>query len=970
MKIVCIFWLFFLFGISAFAQNTKGDKPVSNQRQVRESKGKARAQRGNKKAKTKDVAGRRLRTKDKSSANRANVGLPQPNPYQGRKKTNGADRAAKPRGRIFSQPPREQRHQAWTGDIAGKPIRRIKPSKSGVARDNVYPQRGPYVNNNAKKPRKDKVKVYTRTASGEYPIRRTPQNTQRAWKGNIKGGSVGTPSRSGQIKNTYKQFGAFGNHPSRKPRTSDRIRLGGSPRSLPFSSSPWSSRKKKVVPNSASQSFLSRGKRNVYWGKFSKSGKAVTTDITGAPLRSKNFRSMPSGIVGRDTLRGFGRKPGGDRASKQTGGIFSTIKGQRAWTGDISGKAIRRTKPKTQEAAGKFFYPRKLSISTSGQVGQPVRGNGVFGRKSKRGKVETNSLPARTPGIGGSAVGKYLGKLKGRRGTSGGGSVSGKRWNNNGEPIDVNRAGSGTIRASRFQGNFRKGELTPGFSPQGADFSGNIKTRRPAKGGGSISGKRWNNNGEPIDVNRAGSGTIRASKFQGNFRKGELTPGFSAQGADFSGNIKARRPAKGGGSVSRKRWNNNGEPIDVNRAGSGTIRASKFQGNIKGARPAKGGGSISGRLWNNNGQAIDVNRAGSGTIRASKFQGNIKGDRPKKGGGSISGKVWNNNGQAIDVNRAGSGTIRASKFQGNIKTGKPLKGGGSVSGRLWNNDEQPIDVNTAGSGTIKASKFQGNIKTGKPLKGGGSVSGKLWNNDEQPIDVNTAGSGTIKGSKFQGKKKEGSLFKRGYVQNPNASKESIKKLRPDETTYKVAGLQVKVKERAYKEKPNAHEDALPGIAPKKSSVKAAEYARGVKVYWNYKHNPNSSDLAIDGRAPSQGAKRAGEFSGRTKVIKEYRHNPNSADEALKVYYPGKAIARLGDYQGNIKMHKYNDKRLHPDAKFAHGFRDNVKEERTFLMNVKLIWSKLFKKNDTQPDNLKEKIRKPRYDKGEQGMWYN
>ena len=157
-------------------------------------------------------------------------------------------------------------------------------------------------------------------------------------------------------------------------------------------------------------------------------------------------------------------------------------------------------------------------------------------------------------------------------------------------------------------------------------------------------------------------------------------------------------------------------------------------------------------------------------------------------------------------------------------------------------------------------------------------------------------------------------------------------MRPDETTYKVAGLQIKVKERKYKDKPNAVDGSMPGIAPKKASVKAAEYARGVKMNWSYKHNPNS------------------------------------ADDALKVRYPGKAIARIGDYQGNIKMHKYNDKRLHPDSKFAHDFRDNVKEERTFLMNVKLFWAKLFRKSETQPEHLKENIRKPRYDKGESGMW--
>jgi hypothetical protein len=889
MKIAFIFSLFFVFSFSAYSQNTKGDKPVSNQRQVRESKGKARAQKGNKKPKTKDISGRRLRTKDKSSANRANVGIQQPDPYRGRKRTQ-SDKAAKPQGRILSQPPREQNQRAWSGDISGKPIRRIKPSKSGVARNNVYPQKGPYVNYGLQKSKKDKPKVYTKTVSGDYPINRTPQNKQRAWKGNIKGGPVGTPSRSGQIKNTYKQFGQYQNHPSRKPQNSDRIQSGRirSPRTLRSSSSPWPTKKKNANLSSGTRSFVTPGKKNVYWGKINKSGKAVTTDITGRPLVKRNFRSSPAGLISRDTLRTFGRKPGGDRANKQSGGGFDrSSKRQNAWAGDISGKKLRGTKPRITESVGEYFFPRKLSISKSGEVGKPLAGSGIRLTNRKQRKIETNGLPPRPPGIGASSYGKYLGNTKGRRPIKGGASVSGKGWNNNGEPIDVNGAGAGTIRGSKFQGNYKRGELGPGFSSQGAGWKGNVK-RGSAGPGFSSQGAGW----------------------QGNVKRGSSGPGFTSQGAGWKGNLKGRKPLKGGGSVSGKLWNNRGEAINDNGAGSGTVRASKFQGNNKIGVLDPGGFASDGANW----------------------KGSMKGKKPIKGGGSVSGKLWNNNGEAIAVNGAGSGTIRAAKFQGNMKTGKPEKGGGSVSGKLWNNNGEAIAVNGAGSGTIRAAKFQGNMKTSKPEKGGGSVSGKLWNNNEQPLPE--ARMGTREAGEFQGRTKEGSLIKRGYVQNPNASKESIKKQRPDETTYAVTGLQVKAKERDYKDKPKAADGSLKGIAPYKSSVKASEYARGVKKYW------------------------------------ENKHNPNSADDALKVFYPGKAIAQFGDYQGNTKMHKYKDNRLHPDSKFAHSFRDNVKEERTFLMNVKLFWSKVFRKSETQPEHLKEKIRKPRYDKGEEGMWYN
>jgi hypothetical protein len=68
------------------------------------------------------------------------------------------------------------------------------------------------------------------------------------------------------------------------------------------------------------------------------------------------------------------------------------------------------------------------------------------------------------------------------------------------------------------------------------------------------------------------------------------------------------------------------------------------------------------------------------------------------------------------------------------------------------------------------------------------------------------------------------------------------------------------------------------------------------------------------------------------------------------------------------MSKPHGKNLHPDAQFAHSNRDNVKHERTILMSVKLAWSKLFRKGANQPSSVKEKIRKPRYDKKEKELW--
>jgi hypothetical protein len=91
--------------------------------------------------------------------------------------------------------------------------------------------------------------------------------------------------------------------------------------------------------------------------------------------------------------------------------------------------------------------------------------------------------------------------------------------------------------------------------------------------------------------------------------------------------------------------------------------------------------------------------------------------------------------------------------------------------------------------------------------------------------------------------------------------------------------------------------------------------------------------------------------------------------------PGKAFGKATDYQGNIKMKKFelfekNKRNLHPDAQFVKLNKNNVDEERGLLTNLKLWWARNFKKNDNLPGNVKEKEHKPRYDKREEGLWYD
>ena len=90
--------------------------------------------------------------------------------------------------------------------------------------------------------------------------------------------------------------------------------------------------------------------------------------------------------------------------------------------------------------------------------------------------------------------------------------------------------------------------------------------------------------------------------------------------------------------------------------------------------------------------------------------------------------------------------------------------------------------------------------------------------------------------------------------------------------------------------------------------------------------------------------------------------PLRADLRVDVAIDGciPAVGRLG--RGR-RLH------LHPDAQFVKINKNNVAAEKDMMTNFKLWWARLFRKSETQPDHLKDKRGKPRYDKGEAGLWY-
>ena len=792
-----------LFSIPSLAQDKQ---PINNKGKIKQMR--AKSVKKKEKASTKDIAGKRLRTKNTNSvAGRAVYS--NPSPYANERR--GKDRAAKP--------------------IGGQPLR-IRSRTAQSARNNVYPQRGPFVNQGPKR-KNSRSNVYPQ--KGPF-VNRSPRQTEKpAAKIRTRTGRLSTSARitktygsrtprsASQSAETSKgrrfiQGGAFVNQSSRrtenvagKNRYSRKTQLSAGPKPP--------GKKRTVTPRSATQQYVTKGKKNVYWGKFSKGEKAFTTDISGNPLRRKNYSTPPSERVSPKDPYAGRKRSSGDRAYSGTfrsGHVSGSKRGEIAWNGDVSGQPIRKRASKQTEIEG-----TRLSKGRGGSI-------------SASGKYRSN---------------KSLGQ-------NGGGSISG---------------------------------------------SGKFRSNQPLKEGA---------------VSISASGKYRSNKPFG----GRIVP-LSVSGKSKKFTTKPR--PGGGGSMSGKRWNNNNQPIEVRTPGIGASGMARIQKKPNSKQPIK--------VFSSD--------------REARFQGNIKTSKPEKGGGSVSGRIWNNNNRPIEVRSPGIGASGMARIQKKPNSKEPIK--------IFNSD-------------LEAS-FQGFTKTKEPKKGGGSISGKVWNNGGKPIDVRIP-TGVQADRVDYAAKKRLPLFRRAYARNPNAVELALKKETVSETVYMADGLQVVVRARETGKKPNAVNGSLPGLAPTKATVKASEYSSSMKVYWNYKHNPSSADGSQKTIAPTKSFNKASAYSGRTRLTKNYRHNPMSDQDALKVIAPGRAYARITDYQGNVKMAKYNDKRFLPDAKFAHNRQNNVKQERTMMTDFKLLWTKIFKKNGTQPNAVKEKAVRPRYDKRERELW--
>lgn len=325
---------------------------------------------------------------------------------------------------------------------------------------------------------------------------------------------------------------------------------------------------------------------------------------------------------------------------------------------------------------------------------------------------------------------------------------------------------------------------------------------------------------------------------------------------------------------------------------------------------------------------------------------------PGRAGKSKSGILWNNKGRALARKPPSSTDQRVGAFQGNMKFQRPMKprdAGKSKSGKLWNNDGMPLAGKAPPRSARTHAIFQGNIKGGRPLTprdAGKSKSRDSWNNNGTPLVGKAPPRSARTYATFQGN------IKGGRPETPrNAGKSR-------------SGILWNNNETPIKSRPPS--DVNVAASRYKGNLRLTTFGR------SYIKNPNASALALKKLKPEKNTYDVAGIRSRTRAY-HYVRNPSSADGALKVREPGRAFARASSYQGNIRMKKFDvfgRRNLHPDSQFVKINKNNVKGEKDALTGLRLWWSRTFKKNDEQPGHLKEKPGRPRYDKGEQGLWYD
>ena len=907
-----------------------------------------------------DIAGQnKIRQRGTRSARR--VVYPQPNPYSKRKIRTEGDRAYasdKQRGNVRS------------------------PSRS--ARRIQYPQPNPYRN---RKIRTEKDRAYSNKRQ-----RRSIRSSSSPRESRVSEKAGRPASASGGLIFSSKKKNVYRNHERRKPEQSSGKDIAGKKlRRKNYRSDPPSEGARSVGVNPYSKRrAMGEGERfSGYKGAANirqtpRSGERATgKNLRGkANLRTRNFRSS------RPTFSNWQAKPTRSSANARGGesarfgksrsapvrsvsdrprnkssykrmappisasGVRRSYKqknpyrekdkrfaGENAFGKDIAGKSLRRRNYRSPKP-GYSGYPIYSGAKRTSSVYQNYKAKPVRSISSRPGKrYPQPNVRSATRTSPSSYKAKPIV------------SSSGDRWNNRGNALPQK------LPRVRGTGSFRgkyKSSIIPNYGDIGVGtYQGKQKGRPPLTGGGSIS-RSWNNNGRALPqklprVRGAGS-------FRGRHSK-SIIPSYGDEGVGtYQGNRKSQRPLKGAGGSITRRWNNQGQPLRQReygkKSGVGTFRGKHnatiipsygddgvgtFQGNRKAQRPLKGAGGSITRRWNNQEQPLQKREYGK-----------------KSGVGTFRGKHSAN--IIPSYGDDGVGT-----YQGNRKARKPLKGAGGSITRRWNNQGQPLQKREygkkSGVGTFRGKHnasiipsygddgigtYQGNRKAVKPLKGAGGSITTQWNNDGKPLRRDEPKQST-----------ESFLSsKRIPVKKPEQSKGS------EYGRVTKIGFLKFGEQGGYMREPTKINKKYPGAVIPKVKRTEVEQSEGTELG----RRRALSFLKI-GDPSRSGLMHSYKGWGKQKV-EQAEGSERGRVKTLSFWALGNPT------QGGFeKPHSVAKKRLHPSSYYVNRRKPlNSIEEKEKTLKFRIWWAKVFRKNAGQPDAVKAKERKPRYDKGEQNIW--
>ncbi len=900
------------------------------------------------KASTRDIAGRKLRTKNKSSARPITGGrtLSNVNPYIGRKKLKEGERFGKAATR---QP---------------QPRTTPPPPPNKYARDKRY---GRYKDHRSKR---------TPTVVLAAPVRSQTQPTGKGEKPRF-----GKKYHKKSVRTTARQPERA--YPPRVPPVS-------------------AVRRKR--PYRQPNTYKYKDKR------FARE-RAFSGDIAGRPLRKRNYRSPRPDNIGSGYVPYYGRvAPAGKPARVAAGAPRNTVRARWNNQGQPLPRkygpgAVSGYRGKTPLGAIGGISAGRESRYTGNIKAKKLRRYGPSGVAAYSGNIKARKLRKYGP----SGVGAFAGTIKVGKPLQGGGSIS-RHWNNNGQPLMRKGRSNAAIAISGFSGKQRSpGKGRPGPGPEGnyrgtvplrnmrsygrgpeGLYAGNLKARKPLQGGGSIS-RHWNNNGQPLMRKGRSNAAIAISGFSGKQR----SPGKprSAPGPEglYAGNLKARKPLQGGGSITRH-WNNNGQPLMRKGRSNAAIAISGFSGkqrspgkprsapgpeglyagNLKARKPLQGGGSIT-RHWNNNGQPLMRKGRSNAAIAISGFSGkqrspgkprsapgpeglyagNIKARKPQQGGGSIT-RHWNNKGQPLMRKERSDAAMAISGFSGKQRSpGKGRSGPGPESSY---------------TGTYRAA--------GAPVKGGGSVT-RHWNNKGKPLDQAPRSKAAVAAANFRGRYRAPAPGDRAagpegrYSGDRKLKKKEIKDIKGIGYGNRKKFLFVYLGKEAgtmgpYGKPGPAYENT---VSPK---VKTRKHGQPPGTERGRTYSPNLITL---GNPTHMGLHREVTDSRKNKDLpKDLRGSHRLRLIEAKGLDNGRkttlAFLPANTKGGLIRSNPARIKgRLHPSSKYTLTDKPrNSLEEKSQPIKLRLWLTSLFGKNANQPKAVKQKVRRPRYDKGERELW--